>query len=87
MRKTVGEGGLLNKGNGEEIFEGMLDEEWSKKLAGKSGPGGLSEMLYRQLSVRLGLDEDEGSEKKAITLEQMRGAMPAQLQRKQVGNE
>ncbi len=85
MRKTVGEGGLLNKSNGENIFEGMLDEEWSKKLAGKSGPGGLSEILYKQLSVRLGLDED--SEEKEITLDQMRGVMPVQLQRKQVGDE
>ena len=57
MRKTVGEGSFLPKSNAQEIFEGMLDEEWSKKLAGKSGPGGLSDLLYRQLSRQMGLGE------------------------------
>ncbi|MEW6749567.1 MAG: rod-binding protein [Candidatus Latescibacterota bacterium] len=50
MRQTVGEGGLLPKGTGERIFEGMLDEEWARKLAGRGGPAGLAEVLYRQLS-------------------------------------
>jgi flagellar protein FlgJ len=53
MRKTVGDGGLIRKGVGEQVFEGMLDEEWAKKLAGKTGPNGLGELLYRQLSHRL----------------------------------
>ena len=61
MRKTVGESSLMPKSNGQKIFEGMLDEEWSKKLANKTGPGGLGEILYRQLSVRLGLEEADGS--------------------------
>ena len=57
MRKTVGEGGILNKSNGESIFEGMLDEEWAKKMASKTGPNSLSEILYKQLSHRMGLEE------------------------------
>ena len=57
MRKTVGEGGILNKSNGESIFEGMLDEEWAKKMASKTGPNSLSEILYKQLSYRMGLEE------------------------------
>jgi flagellar protein FlgJ len=58
MRKTVGDGGLVAKSQGEKMFEGMLDEEWAKNLAGRHGPGGLSEMIYRQLSRRMGLDSD-----------------------------
>ena len=59
MRKTVHDGGLVKKSSGEKIYESMLDEEWSKKLAGKSGSGGLSEMLYQQLSRRFKLDEED----------------------------
>lgn len=58
MRKTVGDGGLVEKGNAERVFEGMLDEEWSRRLAGRHGPSGLSEILYRQLSRQLGLDKE-----------------------------
>ena len=58
MRKTVSESSLTPKSNGQKIFESMLDEEWSKKLAGTNGPGGLSELLYRQLSRQMGLEEE-----------------------------
>jgi peptidoglycan hydrolase FlgJ len=84
MRKTVGDGGLLNKSNGEEIFEGMLDEEWSKKLANKTGPNSLSEILYNQLSVRLGLDEKSNAGAGESGLGQLNGSLPAQLQQRQV---
>lgn len=67
MRKTVSESGLMPKSNGQNIFEGMLDEEWAKKLASKSGPSSLGDILYRQLSTRMGLEEDEKSEKKDIS--------------------
>lgn len=92
MRKTVGEGGLIDKSNGQDIFEGMLDEEWSKKLANKAGPNSLSEILYRQLSARLGLDEEsngfgQGQQDKAPSLSALRGAIPMQLQRQQVRDE
>ena len=56
MRKTVGEGGLIDKGQGEKVFEGLLDEEWSKKLAGQSGDRGLAEAVYQQLSRSVGLE-------------------------------
>lgn len=87
MRKTVGDGGLFNKSNGEEIFEGMLDEEWSKKLASKTGPNSLSQILYNQLSVRLGLDEKSVESSGVSELRQLNGALPAQLRQKQVGDE
>mgnify|MGYP001576401297 CR=1 FL=1 len=57
MRKTVGESGLIDKGEGEKVFEGMLDEEWARNLAGRHGAGGLSDLIYRQLSRRMGLDD------------------------------
>jgi len=56
MRKTVDNGGLLEKNPGEQLFEGMLDEEWARKLAGSGGSGSLSGILYRHLSRQLGLD-------------------------------
>lgn len=87
MRKTVGDGGLLNKSNGEEIFEGMLDEEWSKKLANKTGPNSLSEILYNQLSVRLGLDEKSNAGAGESGLGQLNGSLPAQLQQRQASDE
>ena len=92
MRKTVGEGGLIDKSNGQDIFEGMLDEEWSKKLANKSGPNSLSEILYRQLSARLGLDKktiDPAHSKPSgeDSVSSLRGALPIQLQRQQVRDE
>jgi Rod binding domain-containing protein len=58
MRKTVGESELLPKGQGEKMFEGMLDEEWARNLSGRHGPSGLSEMIYRQLSRQMGLEEE-----------------------------
>ena len=61
MRQTVPKGGLIEKGEGEEVFEGMLDEEWSKKLVSRGGPTSLSEVLYRQLSRAAGLEEEGGA--------------------------
>lgn len=58
MRQTIGENTMMPKSNGEKIFEGMLDEEWSKRLAGGNGPGGLAEILYRQLSRQMNLEEE-----------------------------
>ena len=92
MRKTVGEGGLIDKSNGQNICEGMLDEEWSKKLANKSGPNSLSEILYRQLSARLGLDEKtinsaHSKPSGEDSVSSLRGALPIQLQRQQVRDE
>jgi peptidoglycan hydrolase FlgJ len=58
MRKTVGDSGLIKKSQGEKMFEGMLDEEWARGLAGRHGPGGLSDMIYQQLSRQMGLEDD-----------------------------
>lgn len=81
MRKTVGEGGLLKKSNGEKIFESMLDEEWAKKLASKGGANSLGEILYRQLSRQMGLDEepDTKGETQPVTQRGTRGDFMEQL--------
>lgn len=53
MRKTVhSENGPLPKSNAEQIFQEMLDEEYSKASA-KSGGIGLADMMYKQLSRNL----------------------------------
>lgn len=48
MRKTVPEGGLFEKSYGEKIYQSMLDEELSKKIAHGKGMG-LGQLLFQQL--------------------------------------
>ena len=48
MRKTVPEGGLIKKGQGEKMYRDMMDMELSSQLS-KGDGFGLSESLYRQL--------------------------------------
>ena len=62
MRKTVTDGGLIRKNQGQKIFESMLDEEWSKKLTTRSGSKSIGDLLYRQLSRHAGLDEPESGD-------------------------
>ena len=50
MRKTtVYNGGIFGKSNAEKIFQDMLDEEMTNKMA-KEGGIGLADMMYKQLS-------------------------------------
>ncbi|GAU75686.1 rod-binding protein [Fusibacter sp. 3D3] len=46
MRKTVQEGGLTEKSNARETFEGLLDEEMSKKIT-EAGGIGLADMMVK----------------------------------------
>lgn len=48
MRKTVGDGGLIEKSYQQEAFEGMLDENYAETVADVGGLG-LSDMIYEQL--------------------------------------
>ena len=52
MRQTVGEGSVLPKSNAQKMFEGMLDEEWAKGLAGRDN--GLGQILFEQIKSRMG---------------------------------
>ncbi len=55
MRRTVGDGGLVDSSHGARIFTSMLDEEWARKLAGSTTTGSISDLLYRQLSQQMEL--------------------------------
>lgn len=53
MRSTIDEGGLVEKGPGEEMFTSMLDEETSRNMAFAPGGGmGLADQLTSQLLGR-----------------------------------
>lgn len=49
MQKTVEKSGLVDGGFGEEIFSGMLTDEYSKTMA-QNANFGLADSLYRQLA-------------------------------------
>lgn len=51
MRRTVEKCDLFHGGQGEEIYESLLDQEMSKSMAGLS-PNSLAGVLYRQLKGR-----------------------------------
>ena len=55
MRKTVDKTHLIDGGMAEEIFEDMLYDEYAKKMA-RTAQFGLADMLYRDLSPRIGLE-------------------------------
>jgi Rod binding domain-containing protein len=48
LRATVGKSGLMDGGQAEEIYTGMMDTEMARNLAAKGGIG-LADILYRQL--------------------------------------
>lgn len=51
MRKSVDKTGLVSGGWAEDIFQDMLDDEYSKSMA-KTADFGLADQLYRQLAAR-----------------------------------
>lgn len=59
MRRTVEKCDLFHGGQGEEIYEGLLDQELAKGMTG-DGPNSLAEQLYRQLKISGGTEIGEG---------------------------
>jgi len=52
MRKTVNkQDDMLNGGMSQDIFEGMLYDEYAKKMA-QTAQFGLADMIYRQVSSK-----------------------------------
>lgn len=51
MRETVPDSGLVDGGQSEDIFSGLLDEHLSTLTAGEH-PSGLADALYRQFVER-----------------------------------
>ena len=53
MRKTVNKSDdMLGGGMGQDVFEGMLYDEYAKKMA-QTARFGLADMIYRQVSSKL----------------------------------
>ena len=48
MRKSVPKSEMLDGGMGEEIFRGMLDQEYSTMMS-KTGSLGLADLIYNQM--------------------------------------
>lgn len=59
MRKTIEDGGLVQKSHARETFEGMLDEEMSKAIT-KAGGIGLSDMMVKHFLDRYAKSGDDG---------------------------
>ena len=51
MRQTVPPNGFLGKGLGDDVYQGLMDHELSKKLAQSKGLG-LGKVIYRQMLKR-----------------------------------
>ena len=49
MRDSVPEGGLLEKGNADDIFQSLFDQEVASAAARQNGVG-IGDLLYQQLS-------------------------------------
>jgi len=58
MRNTITEGGLTEKSQARETFEGMLDEEMSRTIS-EGGGFGIAEMMTKALSRSYYNDQDE----------------------------
>jgi|GEM_PF-2506577 Rod binding domain-containing protein len=66
MRNTVHKEEMFHGGMGEDVFTGMMDEEMSKRMAGR-GSAGIAEMMFQQLSRQHGIvdpNAGEGTDKK-----------------------
>jgi peptidoglycan hydrolase FlgJ len=51
------EEGIMNGGMGEEMFTGLLDEEYAKVMA-NSNSTGLADVIYQQMSRKAGIKPD-----------------------------
>jgi peptidoglycan hydrolase FlgJ len=68
MRQTVDKCDLLSGGEGEDIYESLMDQELAKKMTGY-GSNSLAELLYRQMSridSATNAGHDANSQKEAV---------------------
>ena len=61
MRRTIDKCDLFHGGQGEEMYESLLDQELAKTMAGH-GPRSLASILYRQLKKEGPAAADEGKD-------------------------
>ncbi|MBF4694525.1 rod-binding protein [Fusibacter ferrireducens] len=82
MRKTVQEGGLIEKSNARANFESMLDEEMSKKIT-EAGGIGLTDMMVKnfmhQYEMTATTDMKEDSDQTDQTEEQQEKSVSVDL--------
>lgn len=52
MQSTIGDGGIVEKSYGREVFEGMLGEELTKEVTKDSNSIGLAKMIYENMKRR-----------------------------------
>lgn len=62
MRSTVGDGGLIEKSNQEQIFQSMLDEKFAKEVA-EAGGIGIADMMVQQLKNYITSSESEKTQR------------------------
>lgn len=51
MRRTLPEEGLLSGGQGEKMFQDLMDMEYAKRMSGQDNQRGLKEEMFRQLTM------------------------------------
>ena len=49
MRKAVPKSGLFDGGQGEQVFQGLLDQEYTKRAAMRGEGLGIGKMVYEAL--------------------------------------
>ena len=94
MRETVHKEDMFHGGPGEDMFEGLLDEEISKRMAGQ-GSLGIGDLLYRDLSRRFHIGQEDGAQgakgpvdprlKKFLPLHAPPGGAPPPIGQKEEG--
>lgn len=59
MRSTIKESeGMFKKSDSEKMFQEMLDDEYSKEMAGAGGIG-ISDMIFKQFEKAIAHNDDE----------------------------
>lgn len=56
MRKAFPKNEMFHGGQGEEVFQGMLDEQYARKAAHNGGGLGIGKMLYEALKRKPQVD-------------------------------
>lgn len=73
MRDSVQKGGFMDGGNAEEIYRGMLDQEYAKLMSTTDGMG-LAKLIERQLARAAGWENVEKAGEENIShLEKTKG--------------
>lgn len=67
MRDTVPKDGLMSGGSEEQMFQGMLDQQFAQNMADGKGAG-LADLIVKQLSRNLNIDQADDAKIDTSTL-------------------